>query len=151
MVSDPDLPPPLAKAVQRFEQVTDPKRRYEYLLWFAQQLPPFPADQKQPQYKVQGCTSQVYITATLEAGRVYFQGDADAQLTKGLLGLLIHGFNGLSPQAILQVSPDFIQRTRLNVSLTPSRVNGFYNIFNALRSRASQYLLPVETEVSQAP
>ncbi len=147
MSPDLDLPPPLAKAVQRFEQVTDPRRRYEYLLWFAQQLPPFPEDQKQPQHKVQGCTSQVYITATLASGRIYFQGDADAQLTKGLLGLLINGFNGQSPRAILQISPDFIQRTRLNVSLTPSRVNGFYNIFNTLKSKANEYLAAVETGV----
>ena len=129
-------PPALAKIVQRFQRITDTKRRYEYLLWFAKQLPPFPEADKQPAHKVVGCVSQVYVTATLQDGLVHFQGDSDAQITKGLVGLLITGLDGLPPEQIARVTPDFIQQTGLNVSLTPSRANGFYNIFTALQRLA---------------
>ncbi|MEK0189325.1 SufE family protein, partial [Microcoleus anatoxicus] len=37
---------------------------------------------------------------------------------------------------IVNVTPDFIQDTGLNVSLTPSRANGFYNIFQMMRNKA---------------
>lgn len=36
------LPPSLEQIVQRFQQIAEPKRRYEYLLWVAKRLLPFP-------------------------------------------------------------------------------------------------------------
>ncbi|BAY23596.1 Fe-S metabolism associated SufE [Calothrix sp. NIES-2100] len=134
--STDSLPPALAKIVQRFQRASDQKRRYEQLIWYAQKLPALPEADKIPENKVPGCVSQVYVTATLEDGKVKYQGDSDSQLTKGLVGLLIEGLNGLSPTEIVQLAPDFIQETGLNVSLTPSRANGFYNIFKTMQKKA---------------
>ncbi|MDJ0736100.1 MAG: SufE family protein [Nostocaceae cyanobacterium] len=130
------LPPSLAKIVQRFKRATDQKRRYEQLIWYGQRLQEFPETGKVAENKVAGCVSQVYVTASLNDGKVIFCGDSDSQLTKGLVGLLIEGLNGLSPTEIVQLTPDFIQETGLNVSLTPSRANGFYNIFKTMQKKA---------------
>ena len=134
-VSQP-LTPALDRIIHRFQQISESKRRYEYLLHFAKRLPPFPADQKIPENRVSGCASQVYVTATVDGGKVSFQGDSDAQITKGLVGLLVEGLDGLTPTEIMQLTPDFIQQTGLDVSLTPSRANGFYNIFQMMQKRA---------------
>ncbi len=133
------LPPNLAKIVQRFQRATDPKRRYEQLIWYGQRLKEFPEADKTPENKVPGCVSQVYVTAALVDGKVFFQGDSDSQITKGLVGLLIEGLNGLTPHEIAQLTPDFIQETGLNVSLTPSRANGFYNIFKTMQKKALEF------------
>lgn len=130
------LPPALNKIVHRFQRATEPKRRYEQLIWYAQKLQEFPEDGKIPENKVPGCVSQVYVTASLEDDKVIFQGDSDSQLTKGLLALLIEGLNGSTPTEIVHLTPDFIQETGLNVSLTPSRANGFYNIFKTMQKKA---------------
>ncbi|NET38023.1 MAG: SufE family protein, partial [Cyanothece sp. SIO1E1] len=61
---------------------------------------------------------------------------SDAQIPKGLVGLLMEGLNGVTPEDVVQLSPDFIQRTGLDISLTPSRSNGFYNIFKTMQQRA---------------
>ncbi len=106
-------PAQLDKLVQRFAKISDPKRRYEQLLWYAKKLEAFSPEGKVPENKVQGCVSQVYITAGLEDGKVSFQGDSDAQLTKGLLAFLINGLNGLPPEDVMQLSPDFIKETQL--------------------------------------
>jgi cysteine desulfuration protein SufE len=53
-----------------------------------------------------------------------------------LVAILVEGLNGLSALEILKLTPDFIQATGLNVSLTPSRVNGFYNIFKMMQQKA---------------
>lgn len=135
------LPDSLAKIVQRFKRRTNPKQRYEQLLWYAKKLQDMPEAGKTPENKVQGCVSQVYITANLEDGKVWYQGDSDAQLVKGLVALLIEGLNGLPPEEIVDVSPEFIQETGLNVSLTPSRANGFYNIFQMMKKKALGFKL----------
>jgi len=130
------FPPNLDKIVERFKRHSDPKKRYEQLLWYAKKLESMPEEAKIPENKVQGCVSQVFITANLKDGKVWYQGDSDAQLVKGLVALLIQGLNGLSPHEIMQVSPDFIEETGLNVSLTPSRANGFYNILQLMKKKA---------------
>lgn len=129
-------PAQLDKIVQRFARINDPKRRYEQLLWYAKKLEALPSEAKTPENKVQGCVSQVYITAALEEAKVHFKGDSDAQITKGLLAMLINALNGLSPSEIVQLTPDFIKETQLDVSLTPSRANGFYNIFKLMQKKA---------------
>jgi cysteine desulfuration protein SufE len=134
-ISQP-LPPALSRIIERFKQISEPKRRYEYLLHFAKHLPAFPDDQKIPENRVPGCVSQVYVIATVAAGKVRFQADSDAQITKGLVGLLVEGLDGLTPTEIMQLTPHFIQQTGLDVSLTPSRANGFYNIFQMMQQRA---------------
>ncbi|BAZ11996.1 Fe-S metabolism associated SufE [Calothrix sp. NIES-4071] len=137
MSSIESLPPSLAKIVQRFQRATDQKRRYEQLIWYGTKLNPLSEADKVPENKVPGCVSQVFITvARTQDGKVKFSGDSDSQLTKGLVGLLIEGLNGLTPAEIIQLTPDFIQETGLNVSLTPSRANGFYNIFKTMQKKA---------------
>jgi cysteine desulfuration protein SufE len=65
----------------------------------------------------------------LADGKVLYQGNLDAQLVKGLVGLLVEGLSGLTPAEIFTITPYFIQYTGLNVSFRPSRANGFCNIF----------------------
>ncbi|WP_035985839.1 SufE family protein [Leptolyngbya sp. KIOST-1] len=131
-----DRPESIEKIVARFQKAADPKRRYEQLLWFAKKLDPLPDEHKTPENKVPGCVSQVYVTAELVDGKVIYQADSDAQITKGLVALLIKALNGLQPEDIVALSPDFIKDTQLDVSLTPSRANGFYNIFKTMQQKA---------------
>ena len=134
--ADTSLPPKLAKIVDRFQRRSDPKQKYEQLLWYAKTLPAMPEAAKNENNKVKGCVSQVYITANLEDGKVSYQGDSDAQLVKGLVAFLIEGLNDLTPAEIIQIEPDFIEDTGLKVSLTPSRANGFFNIFQMMKNKA---------------
>jgi cysteine desulfuration protein SufE len=130
------LPPNLDRIVEKFKRRTDPKQRYQQLLWYANKLEPLPQEAKTSANKVNGCVSQVFITAELEDGKIWYRGDSDAQLVKGLVAFLIEGLNGLTPKEVLAVTPDFIAETGLQVSLTPSRANGFYNIFQLMKKKA---------------
>jgi len=131
------MPPSVEKIIQRFRRLGDPKQRYEQLILYGQKLSPFPEADKIPANKVQGCVSQVYVTARLdEQGKVQFAGDSDALISKGFVGLLVAALNGLSPEEVAQISPDFIQETGLVASLTPSRANGFLNVFKTMQQKA---------------
>lgn len=122
--------------VQRLAGTSDPKRRYEYVLWLAKGLAPLPEAFRQDAFKVKGCVSQVYVVGQLSDGRLHWQGDSDAAITKGLLALLIKGLEGLTPEQAAAVDPGFIAQTGLQASLTPSRANGFINIFRMMQAQA---------------
>jgi cysteine desulfuration protein SufE len=126
----------LDRIVQRLASTADPRRRYEYVLWLAKKLPPFPDDLRQEAYKVKGCVSQVYVVAELQNGQLHWQGDSDAAITKGLLALLIEGLEGLTPDKAAAIDPSFIAATGLQASLTPSRANGFLNILGLMQAQA---------------
>ncbi len=134
------LPEKLDRIVQKFKRREDPKQKYQQLLWYAQKLPAISEDDKIPENKVNGCVSQVYIIANLKEGKVWYQGDSDAQLVKGLVAFLFEGLNGLTPEEILTVTPDFIEETGLQVSLTPSRANGFLNILKLMQTKAKSLI-----------
>jgi sulfur transfer protein SufE len=48
---------------------------------------------------------------------------------QGLAALLVLGLSGCKPSEILSVQPGFIEMLGLKQSLTPSRNNGFLNMF----------------------
>ena len=130
--------PALDRIVERHGASGDPKRRYEYVLWLAKKLEPLPDDLRQNSHKVRGCVSQVYVVGSLTDGHLHWQGDSDAQITKGLLALLIEGMEGLTPAQVAAIDPGFLAATGLQTSLTPSRANGFLNIFRTMQAQARQ-------------
>ena len=126
----------LDRMVERLATTTDPKRRYEYVLWLAKKLPPLADEFRQEVFKVKGCVSQVYVVAQLVDGTLHWQGDSDAAITKGLLALLIEGLEGLTPDQAAAIDPSFLAATGLQASLTPSRANGFLNILLMMQAQA---------------
>jgi cysteine desulfuration protein SufE len=126
----------LDQIVERLKGTADPKRRYEYVLWLAKKLQPLPEEFRNDAFKVKGCVSQVYVVGELVEGKLHWQGDSDAAITKGLLALLIEGMEGLEPAAAAAIDPVFLSETGLQASLTPSRANGFLNILKQMQAQA---------------
>ena len=83
------------------------------------------------------CIRDSFIASELVDGRLNWQGDSDALITKGLLALLIKGLGDLTPAQVVAVDPGFIAATGLHASLTPSRANGFLNILRMMQQQAS--------------
>ncbi|TVS06714.1 MAG: SufE family protein [Cyanobium sp. PLM2.Bin73] len=126
----------LDRIVERLAGSTDPRRRYEYVLWLAKKLEPLPEEFRNDAFKVKGCVSQVYVVGELQNGTLHWRGDSDAAITKGLLALLIEGLEGLTPEQASTIDPGFIAATGLQASLTPSRANGFLNILRMMQGQA---------------
>ncbi len=136
--------PALDRIVERLASSSDPRRRYEYVLWLAKKLAPLPEELRRDEYKVRGCVSQVYVVGSLQDGALHWQGDSDAAITKGLLALLIEAMEGLRPEQAAAIDPAFIAATGLQGSLTPSRANGFLNILKAMQQQARQLAEPTD-------
>ena len=132
----------LDNLIERLQSTSDPKRRYEYILWLSKSLPLLTKDLQIESTKVKGCISEVYVLGILKNGKIQWQGYSDALITKGLLAFLIKGLNDLSPFEVLSVNEKFIEMTGLSKSLTPSRANGFLNIFLKMKAQAKNLSLP---------
>lgn len=138
-VSSAELPPNLKKIVGAFQMVPDEMARYKQLLFLAAKLPPLPQQYRSPENLVQGCVSQVWVYGELDCGTLKWQADSDSQLTKGLAALLVQGLGGCSPEEVMQVNPaNIIESLGLKQKLTPSRNNGFLNMFRLMQQKASQ-------------
>ncbi len=122
--------------IERLQSTSDPKRRYEYILWLAKSLPLLTEDLHLDTTKVKGCISEVYVLGILVNGKIQWKGYSDALITKGLLAFLVKGLNDLTPFEVLSIDEKFIEMTGLSKSLTPSRANGFLNIFLKMQAQA---------------
>ena len=129
----------LDNLIERLQSTSDPKRRYEYILWLAKSLPILTEDLHLETTKVKGCISEVYVLASILNGKIQWKGYSDALITKGLLAFLIKGLNDLTPFEVLSINEKFIEMTGLSKSLTPSRANGFLNIFLKMKSQAKNF------------
>ncbi|KAG0607679.1 hypothetical protein M758_8G047200 [Ceratodon purpureus] len=135
-----ELPEKLQEIVRVFQGVTEPRAKCEQLLHYAAKLKPLAEEQKQPENKVEGCVSKVYIVCEFNEadGRVYFEAESDVMLTKGLAGLLVEGLSGVTVEEVLKVTPDFVHMLGLKQSLTPSRSNGFLNMLKLIQKKTLQ-------------
>ncbi|BDA43403.1 probable BolA-like protein 1 at C-terminar half [Coccomyxa sp. Obi] len=133
-----ELPAELKKIVDLFNMVPDPKLKYQQLLAYGKKLPPMPAEDHTDDNKVRGCVSQVWVKPELRDGKVYWKADSDSVLTKGLAALLVQGLSGSTLEEVASLSPDWISEMGLQQSLTPSRNNGFLNMFALMRQKAAE-------------
>lgn len=134
------LPPKLQAYVDELAGIDDLEEKYLVLIELGEELPDIPADRKTEAFLVHGCQSVVHVYSSLEDGRLRLHGYADAKIVNGLLALLVLGLDGLTPEEFLAVDPKFIEKTGVIQTLTPSRVNGFYNIHERFKAEALSHL-----------
>jgi cysteine desulfuration protein SufE len=112
------------------------QERYQALMEMGKQLPPFPESEKTPNKIVPGCQSTLYLSASLQDGKLFFEASADALISAGLAALLIAIYSGESPETILQRAPDIIRELGISSSLSPNRSNGLTNIYLRMKQEA---------------
>jgi cysteine desulfurase/selenocysteine lyase len=117
-------------------------QRYQYILELGEELPPLPDEYRTEANRVHGCQSTVYLTARKRPGSadvVEFLADSDADLVRGLIGLLERLFCGQRGADILAFDVEgFFARVGLDQHLTLGRRNGLASMVQRVRSFAAK-------------
>lgn len=126
--------------IDEFDIYDDWMDKYEYIIELGKSLSSMPETLKTQDRIIEGCQSNVWLAHELKDGKMYFQADADAIITKGIIGMLLQVYNGESPQTILTTEPDFIHQIGLTEHLSPTRANGLLSMIKRIKKEALQSL-----------
>ena len=121
--------------IEEFESFDEWLDRYQLIIEYAKDLKanPLPEEDKNDRNLIDGCQSKVWFTCRLEEGKIYYKGDSDAILVRGIVALLIDVLSGHTPQEIIDADLYFIDRIGLREHLSPTRSNGVAAMLKQMR------------------
>ena len=122
--------------VQDFDLFEDWADKYEYIISLGKDLPNMKAEKKVEDNVVKGCQSLVWLTAEAKNGKVFFEADSDAIITKGIIALLVKVFNGQPASEIVNNDLLFIDQIGLKEHLSPNRSNGLVAMIKKMKTYA---------------
>jgi cysteine desulfuration protein SufE len=122
--------------ISEFATLDDQMMRYEYIIELGKALPPLPEQYKTAANLVKGCQSLVWLHTEVRDGRVYFEADSNAFITKGLIAMLVRVLSGQKPGDIVDAKLEFIDAIQLRAHLTEGRSNGLTAMIARMKKEA---------------
>ena len=130
----------LSELIEEFQEIEDKMERLEMVFDLADEVNLLPIDQWSEATRVHGCQSEAHVKVELVDSNVNFQSGADSKLVQGLMGILTMAIHGISADEVLTLTPDFATEMGILNSLSPSRSNGFRNMFDKVMSEIKQQI-----------
>jgi cysteine desulfuration protein SufE len=125
--------------VEEFSIFDDWMDRYQQLIDLGNELKPIDEQKRTEQHLIKGCQSKVWVNAELTDGKVYFEADSDAIITKGIVALLVRVLNGQTPKEIIDADLYFVDKIGLKENLSPTRSNGLLAMMKQMKLYAIAY------------
>ena len=122
--------------ISEFSMFDDWLDKYEYIIDLGKSLDSFPESSKTDEKLIKGCQSRVWLDWKTEDGKLYFQADSDAIITRGIISLLIRIYSGRTPGEILSSDFSVVEKIGLKKNLSPTRANGLLSMIDTIRSAA---------------
>jgi len=140
-IRDEPPTPMINEIVQDIEECEDPREQFELLIELGDQASPLEEKWKIENFRVQGCTSNVWLVALPDEDSpsgLRFLADSDAHLVRGLVTLVLHLVKDKSAAEI--ASYDFESKfdtLGLARHLSSARSNGLKSMADRVRQLAS--------------
>ena len=137
--------PSIDDIVENFSFLDDWDERYRYLIELGRELEPLPAEAHDERNRVRGCASQVWLETEVStvdgAPALFFRGDSDAFIVKGLIYLALALYSGKPAAEIERTDAGALfGRLGLGEHLTPQRSNGFRAMVERIKNDARRSL-----------
>jgi len=126
--------------IEEFNVFDDWMDRYDYLIEEGKKLKPLDNQYKTDEFLIKGCQSRVWLVAQLNKdGKIEFQADSDAIITKGMIALLIRVYSNQKPDEVAKADIAFLDQIGLKDQLSPTRSNGLLSMVSQMRFYASAF------------
>jgi cysteine desulfuration protein SufE len=126
--------------VESFDLFDDWEEKYRYIIELGDRLDPLPNELKTEANRVQGCQSQVWMTAEVLSGetpRIRFRADSDSQIVRGLIAILMSVYSNRTPQEVLAFDIEqTFDKLELRRHLSRSRSNGLFSMVRRIKELA---------------
>ena len=137
-----ELPARLQEIIEDFNYC-EGQEKLEYLLEFAESLPPLPdwlADKQDSMDEVHECMTPVFIYAERDNGRLTYHFDIppESPTVRGFAAILQEGLNGLAPDQIQAIPNEFYFQMGLQHVLSGQRLNGIGAILSHMKTLAQE-------------
>ncbi|UXM94172.1 SufE family protein [Bartonella sp. HY329] len=126
--------------IENFSFLTDWEDRYRYVIELGHELSPYPETSRDDVHKVPGCVSQVWLDYKVDGENdpvMYFIGDSDAHIVRGLVYILLALYSGHKASEILEIDAEaLLKKLGLDENLTPQRSNGLRSMVGRVQQEA---------------
>lgn len=123
--------------IEEFSMYDEWLDKYEYLIELGKSLKDYPESAKTEDRLIKGCQSRVWLDYRFENGKIFFNADSDAIITKGIISLLVGIYSDRTPQEILSSDFSIVEKIGLKENLSPTRANGLVSMIAKIREIAS--------------
>jgi cysteine desulfuration protein SufE len=148
-MKDKDIQEVQEEILTEFRNLEDWTERYKHIIRLGRELPPLDEKHKIEENLVRGCQAQVWLHTHLEDGKVIFEADSDAAITKGLVAMMVRFYSGRDPDTIIKTDPVFIKKIGMEKHLSPTRSNGLASMVKQMKIYAMAYKTKLQQQ-SQA-
>jgi cysteine desulfuration protein SufE len=111
----------------------DRERMLTYIMDLGEQLAPMDTLYKNEHNKIKGCMSQVWLTYTRQKDRLFFEGDSNTAITKGLISLLFRVLSGQTAEDIIHANLYFVGKIGMTQLIGSQRSSGFANMVKEMK------------------
>lgn len=131
----------LDNLIADIEFFDDWEDKYKYIIDLGKTSPSLSEEDKNEKNKVDGCASQVWFLVKEEEENndklLYFKGDSDALIVKGLAIILFSIFSGKTPKEIIEIDAfEKLKKLNLENNLTMQRSNGLSAMIKRIKQEA---------------
>lgn len=138
------LPARLREIVEDF-QIIRGREKLEYLLEFAESLPPLPErlqGKREELEQVHECMTPVFVFVENDGGRLryHFEVPPESPTVRGYAEIVRNGTEGLTPEEVLAIPDDFYLQMGMNDVLSGQRLNGLGAILAYVKQLATRQL-----------
>lgn len=131
-------PVKLGELVEDFQAIDDRMERLEYVFDLASEVNELPTEEWSESTRIHGCQSEAHVRVDFEDEHVRIFSGADSKLVQGLMGILTIAIDGQPIEIARTLTPDFAVEMGILNSLSPSRSNGFRNMFDKVMSELKE-------------
>ena len=124
---------------ESFSFMEDWTEKYQYMIDLSKSLDEMNLNYKTDENLIKGCQSKVWLHSRYEKGKIHFQADSDAIISKGIVAILLSVLNNRSPHEILSADLSFIDEIGLKEHLSPNRANGLSSMLKQIKFYALAY------------